>query len=344
MRNGFWIADFRLRIADYYRYWFRNPQSAIQNRDGLVVDGGLLSKLDRLSLVIGRDLISGLMGEHRAQRRTSGIEFVDYRPYSPGDDLRSVDWNAYARLGALYVRQDQAEHDTALYLLVDGSPSMEFGQPTKFLAARRIAAALGYIALSHLDNVVVAAPGIAGSKVQSPKSKVQDLASPVTDFGPSNPKLLRGRAESGDLFRYLQGLKTGKVASFDGLLAGWGVGRGRGRIAVIISDLLLDEYQDGVRQLAAAGFQVTLLHMLNPEEIDPPRTGDLELIDSETNEIREIHLGEEAFAQYKRNLNAWLEETEAWCISQGAGYVRIHSDWDTERVLLDILRRRGVTM
>src|SRR5207248_129157 len=138
----------------------RNPQSAIRNsREGQVVDGDLLSKLDRISLVIGRDLVSGLMGEHRAQRRTSGIEFVDYRPYSPGDDLRSVDWNAYARLGTLYVRQDQAEHDTMLYLLVDGSPSMDFGQPTKFLAARRIAAALGYVALSHLDSVIVASPG-----------------------------------------------------------------------------------------------------------------------------------------------------------------------------------------
>src|SRR5690349_15954049 len=132
------------------------------------------------------------MGEHRAQRRTAGIEFADYRPYTPGDDLRRVDWNAYARLGTLQVRQAQAEHDTVLYLLVDPSPSMAFGAPAKFLAARRLAAALGYIALAHLDAVVLAAPGVGGwglgvggrkgeaadpaltdeSKIQNPKSKI----------------------------------------------------------------------------------------------------------------------------------------------------------------------------
>src|SRR5436190_1077290 len=129
--------------------------------DGAVVNGDLLQKLDRLSLQLGRDLISGLMGEHLAARRTSGIEFADYRQYSPGDDLRRVDWNAYARLGTLHVRQSQAEHDTILYLLLDASPSMDFGDPPKFLAARRLAAALGYIALAHLDSVALTAPEAA---------------------------------------------------------------------------------------------------------------------------------------------------------------------------------------
>src|SRR3954470_12885043 len=90
-----------------------------------VVDASLIAKLDRLSLNVGRDLISGLMGEHQAQRRTSGIEFADYRQYATGDDLRRVDWNAYARLGTLMVKQAQAEHDTLLYMLLDASPSME---------------------------------------------------------------------------------------------------------------------------------------------------------------------------------------------------------------------------
>src|SRR5205823_12939081 len=133
----------------------------------LLVDGDFLQKLNRLSLVLGNDIIHGLMGEHQAVRRTSGIEFADYRQYSPGDDLRRVDWKAYARLGTLHVRQAQAEHDTILYLLVDASPSMEFGQPSKFLTARRLAAALGYVALSHLDSVVLSVPGVNSNVVMS---------------------------------------------------------------------------------------------------------------------------------------------------------------------------------
>ena len=131
-----------------------------------------------------------------------GIEFADYRPYSPGDDLRRVDWNAYARLGTMHIRQAQAEHDTVLYLLVDASPSMQFGNPSKFDQARRLAAALGYVALAHLDSVVVASPGahIGGST---------QLA--AADFS----KRFRGRAELGNLFKHLQETGAGESSPFD---------------------------------------------------------------------------------------------------------------------------------
>jgi uncharacterized protein (DUF58 family) len=292
-----------------------------------IVDGEFLSKLNRLSLALGRDLIHGLMGEHQAVRRTAGIEFADYRPYSPGDDLRRVDWNAYARLGTLQVREAQAEHDTVLYLLVDASPSMDFGVPSKFFTARRLAAALGYVALSHLDSLVIATPGVRGQ-------------------GLGVSARFKGRAEAGSLFRELQELRVGEVAPFDNVLAGWTAvssGHTAGRIAVVISDLLLDEYREGIRQLVAVGFQVTALHVLSPEEIAPPDEGDLELIDSETGERLEIHLGPESMTEYRRRLDEWLLEAQSWCRSQGAGYLLVRSDWDVERVMLQTLRQRGVT-
>jgi hypothetical protein len=135
------------------------------------------------------------------------------------------------------------------------------------------------------------------------------------------------------------------VAEFDGILAGWGNGRagGVGRVAVIISDLLLDGYRDGVRRLVSEGFQVTVLHVLSPDELRPPSAGDLELIDSETGGRLEIHLGPESLAEYGRRLRTWLDETEAWCRAHGAGYLLVQSDWDIERVLLDTLRRKRVT-
>lgn len=291
-----------------------------------VVDADLLRKLDRLSLAIGHDLITGLMGEHLARRRTSGIEFSDFREYSAGDDLGRIDWKVYARLGSLHVRQAQAEHDTVLYLLVDASPSMDYGMPPKFWAARRLAAGLGYIALSYLDNVIVAAPGLQ-----------------ATGRGAERPAPIRGRAEVDHLFRYLQEIKPGRAAAFDDVLAGWSVGRGLGRIAVIVSDLLLDNYRDGVRALVAAGFAVTVLHVLSPEEMDPSGGGELELLDSETGERLEVHLGRASLAEYRRRLDAWRSETENWCRSQGARYFLARTDTDVERVLLDTLRRGGVT-
>jgi hypothetical protein len=310
--------------------------------DDTVMDGDLLQKLDRLSLQLGPDLISGLMGEHMARRRTSGIEFSDYRQYSAGDDLRRVDWKAYARLGTLHVRQSQAEHDTMLYILVDGSPSMDFGKPTKFLVARRLAAALGYVALTHLDAVVMTTPGANELRITNYELRINDGSNPQSAI--RNPQSeFRGRAESGDMFRALQGLRTGSIADFDGLFAGWTASRGQGRIAVVISDLLLDGYRLGVKQLVTAGFQVVVLQLLSPEELAPPDLGDLELIDSETNANIDIYLGKEGLAEYKKHLHAWLDNCESWCRSQGANYILLHSDWDIEHMLLDMFRRRGIT-
>jgi len=323
----------------------RVMDSSTPDSDSALVDGEYLRKLDRLSLSVGRELINGLMGEHLAVRRTTGIEFADYRQYSAGDDLRRVDWNAYARLGTLHVRQAQAEHDTALYLLVDSSPSMEFGRPTKFFAARKLAAGIGYIALSHLDSLILSTPGRADD-TQRIAGQGQSHADYDSALRTPN-SALRGRAEAGTLFRSLQEMKPGGVAPFDNILLGWSTGRegGRtGRLAVIISDLLLDEYKEGVRRLVASGFQVTLMHILSAEELRPPNEGELELIDSETGEKIEVHLGVESLAEYNRRLNTWLEETQQWCRNNGAGYILMESDWDIERMLLETLRRRGVTV
>jgi hypothetical protein len=281
------------------------------------------------------------MGEHSAVRRTAGIEFADYRPYTTGDDLRRVDWNAYARLGTLHIRQAQAEHDTMLHILLDASPSMNFGAPTKFYAARRLAAALGYIALAHLDSVVLSVPG-AGDDRRQTTDEGQINAEQNSKFKIQNSQF-RGRAESGRLFRYLQELQTAAPTGFDDALAGWDNKRGQGRVAVVISDLLLDDYRAGVRALVGAGFQVTLLHLLSHEELHPPDTGDVELLDSETGRLMEVHIGPESLSEYHRRLDAWLDDAEQWCHRSGASYMRIQSDWDIERILLETLKRHGVT-
>ena len=317
-------ARWRDRLLDWRRRFAVGRPAATSGDPSGIIDSDLLLKLDRLSLLIGPDLIYGLMGEHRAVRRTAGIEFADYRPYSPGDDLRQIDWNAYARLGTLHVRLAQAEHDTLLYLLVDASPSMDFGRANKFRAARRLAAALGYLALGHLDSVVLAAPGAA-------------------DAGAAPTAPIRSRTEAGVLFRRLQALRVDHAAPFDDVLSGWSLTPGQGRLAVLLSDLLLDDYREGVRRLIAADFAVTVLHVLSVEELEPPEPGDLDLYDRELNAQMELHLGAEGVLAYRRHLHDWLEECEGWCRAQRVGYFRLHSDWDVEQILLKRLRQGGMT-
>jgi hypothetical protein len=221
---------------------------------------------------------------------------------------------------------------------------MDFGKPTKFLLARRLAAALGYIALAHLDAVVMTTPG---ATLDDGRWTMDDgsvsRASMTSSIVHRPSSTFRGRAESGDMFRALQALRTGSVAEFDGLLAGWTSGRGQGRIAVLISDLLLDGYRNGVKQLLSAGFQVAVLHVVSPDELAPSDLGDLELVDSETGAQMDMYLGKEGLSEYNKRLRAWLDDAETWCKSNGANYLLIQSDWDVERIMLDMLRRRGVT-
>ena len=116
-----------------------------------------LARLRRLSLVAGQARTEGLAGEHRSRRRGTSPEFADFKRYSPGDDFRRIDWNTYARLGGLFVRLSEVTTELSVHILLDSSASMDWrgadDRPSKFTAARRLTAALAYVALWGFDRV-----------------------------------------------------------------------------------------------------------------------------------------------------------------------------------------------
>src|SRR5438876_8472909 len=120
-------------------------------------DTDFLKKLEYLSLISKRVFRGSLMAQRRTMQMGSGIEFADHRDYTPGDDFRYIDWNLYARHNELLLKRFQEEEDLHVYLLVDASRSMAFGDPPKFDFARQVAAALAYIALADLDRVAITA-------------------------------------------------------------------------------------------------------------------------------------------------------------------------------------------
>src|SRR5437764_7658982 len=157
-------------------------------------DAAFMRKLERLSL-ISRKLKAGrLKGERRSPKRGQSVEFADYRNYAHGDDLRRVDWNAYARMERLFIKLYQEEEDLTVHLLLDASKSMDWGDPAtitisapvapvdeeskavggviapvgvgrdqnKLIYAKRTAAALGYVALANLDRLSVTAFSSSG--------------------------------------------------------------------------------------------------------------------------------------------------------------------------------------
>src|SRR5687767_14625149 len=119
----------------------------------------LLAQLERLELVSRKIFRGRMKGERRSKRKGQSVEFADFRNYVPGDDLRFIDWNTYARLDKLFLKMFLEEEDLHFYALIDASPSMDFGEPTKFQYALQLAAALGFIGLVRADRVRIESLG-----------------------------------------------------------------------------------------------------------------------------------------------------------------------------------------
>src|SRR5262245_45950300 len=108
-------------------------------RSELLLEPAFMARLDQLDLVSRKILAGKMKGERRSKRRGQSVEFADFRNYVVGDDLRFIDWNIYARLDKLFLKLFLEEEDLALYVLIDTSKSMDFGEPNKALYAKQVA-------------------------------------------------------------------------------------------------------------------------------------------------------------------------------------------------------------
>ena len=290
--------------------------------DPTVFDEAFLRQLERLLLIMRSPVRGGLKGGRRSVKRGQSVEFADYREYTLGDDLRQLDWNVYARLERLFVKLFVEEEDITVTLLVDASASMATGQPSKLLFAKRAAAALGYIGLASEDRIAVAA--LSGRTARRRAS-------------------LRG---SGRVFRLLADLSAIDVA--DGVTDLVVAARhaaaqlhGRG-VIVLLSDLLDPGADRVIRELAATGSELIVLHVLSPDELDPPLQGDLRLVDVETDERVDITADLATIDAYKTRLAAWKADFADLAARRGASYVDLASDVNLADLMFAELRRRRV--
>ena len=288
--------------------------------EAALVEGVFLERLERLSLVSRRRLAGSGKGDRRSVHKGSSIEFVDYRGYAPGDDPRQVDWNVYRRSGNLFVKQFEEEEVLTAHLLIDVSRSMDWGNPPKARYANRLAAALGYIVLAGASRLM--ASTLSGAT--------------ATTFGPA-----WGRRQVTDLMTFLAREPSRGETDLDAALASY-ARRAEPGLAVIVSDLLTPKFEQGLRRLLDRRFEVIVLHLLAPEEVEPPMGGDLTLIDREDGSEVAITLNQEALDRYAARFRAWTEGVESFCARHGIVYQRIRTSERLEYVLFDRLRRRGI--
>lgn len=289
----------------------------------VLFDEEFRQRLERLTLLSRRVLAQSLVGEHRSRHRTFAAEFADYRSYTQGDDFRHIDWNIYARMESVFVRLSEANQDLTVHLLIDSSRSMEWGEPAKFFYARRAAAALGYIALNRFDRLVATA--------------FSDRL--LATYGPT-----RGRGRILGLLDFLGELQPGAQTDIDAILQQYSLRtRRRGDLLVLVSDLLPPGgYQDGLRALLERGWQIVLIHLLDPRELDPTLRGDLELVDQETDDRLPLTPAPDVVERYKGLVAAWCEEAETFCKRRGIDYLRVQTTWPFETLVLGYMEQRGL--
>ncbi|MBI5839065.1 MAG: DUF58 domain-containing protein [Chloroflexi bacterium] len=291
----------------------------------MIFDEATLRKLNQLTLVASRVRTGAIKGERRSSRRGSSVEFADYRNYTPGDDLRRLDWNIYARHERPFIKLLEEEEDLAVHILVDGSRSMGWGEGDqhKFNYALRLAAGLGSIVLASGDVLTV-------GFLQN--GRVAD------EYGPS-----RGQGTLPRLFNFLDGLEADGETDLNSSLREYTITPRRPGLAILISDLLADGgYESGLRQLLGRGFEAALIHILSPDELDPPLAGDLQLIDVETNQTQDVSLDNSLRERFGAKARAWISSIQNDCRRQGVRYLELTTSLPWDQALLLEMRRASI--
>lgn len=302
--------------------WFKNIfLRRTSTRHEPLFDESFMRRLERLSLQAQRTLRGNPSGgEHPSRHRIPTSIFSDHRPYVRGDDVRYVDWNAYARQGHMLVKLGDAEQNVEVHLLLDTSRSMAWGQPPKLRAAQQLVGALGYLSLSHSDRLRVVPFGSATQ----------------TMFGP-----VQGKGRLVELFRYIETISLEQRTHLSSVLRHYAQNHPRGGILVLCSDLLTAEsLGEGLQSLPPPRWQVLVLHLLDPRELRPDLRGPLELEDSETGQRLPLTLDAATLATYRQRVHAWQERIALTCARRGATYARLLTTWPLERKIVPYLRTR----
>ena len=283
----------------------------------LSFDSDFLKKLEYLHVVSKKAFAGQARADRLAPKRGRGLEFADTRPYSAGDDFRHIDWKAYKRLGRLLLRLFDEEQDLPIYLFIDASKSMS--EPAKFDQARRIAAALCYIGLAHLDRVLILPFG----------GRLGNESSPG-----------RGKGRIFRVFESLEGMDANGPTDFRETFKQFASRGRRQGLAVVISDFLDPQgFESGLKILCSTGHDVFVVQIASAADRNPGALGEVRFVDAETGELRDIEVTPSLAKAYER---AWLkhaDDLESFCGRYNLGYVRADAEAPFEQIILHTFRK-----
>lgn len=277
--------------------------------------------IKQLKLFVKKKVSGRVSGEQRSPIQGDGIEFADYREYIPGDDIRKVDWSVFLRFRKLLIKLCAEEKELRLLLILDNSRSMNFGEPDKFLYAKKICCILAGIALENGNRTGLLTLSKMNEDINKPEinqitlkgfidliSKVQtvDDASPVSSIKKFSSKY------------------------------------GRKCMVVLVSDLLFPEWDKIINALGISGSESYIIHVLSSSEFEPFQFGETTLVDSENNNEIPMHIDLNAINKYNKILNDFLHDVRLNCHKKNIGYSIVSSDVSILRLFRHDLRKGGL--
>lgn len=294
-------------------------------------DSSFLAKLEQLHLLARRIFRGQQHAERRSRQTGTSLEFADYRNYTPGDDLRSVDWNVYGRLDRLFVKLFEAEEDLHVSFLIDRSASMLWRPEgaaegwCKADHALRVAAALSYIALSNLDRVnLFPFEAMLGE-----------------DLG-----FVRGKGQFHAVLDFLKRLPTPRPDGQTRLEPAFRTFAHRMKrrgLVFVLSDLFDPEAAEALAYLRQQRFDVVVLQILDPAEAEPTLLaealrGDVRLRDTESGATLDAVADGSLLAAYHDAFARFHTTLEARCRSLGIPMLQTTTAIPFEELLLRVLR------
>jgi len=284
-------------------------------------DTAFMRKLELLELVYRRLSGGGDAGETPGKSLGGRTEFRGHRPYAPGDDFRSIDWNVFSRTESLFVKEHLREERRTVTVLLDCSASMGFGRPAKLTRAKQVAAAFAYLALAAGDEAAVA---------------------------PFNERILRTVSVSGMKGRITEVLSALREVQAEGgtrpaEALGCPLAAGRRGLVVLISDLLeADGCRRTIPMLVAKGFEPCIIQLLSREELEPRVTGRLHLTDAETGRTRSLWVEEPELREYRAVLSEFIEGWRNFCARHRTTFITAPADVPFDELVAGYLHRGGL--
>ena len=288
-------------------------------------DSQTLKRFHCLSLSAGGRADRSLLARPRKKLPGGGTEATGLRDYAPGDDYRYIDWTWTARRDELLTKVFEGEEDRSIYVLLDCSPSMGLGRPAKFDLARRIAALLGYAAVTNLMQIGVAA--FSGGVV-------------------ARHPPLRDRARFGRLLRFLEGLSLqGTQTDLARAAESFSRSYQRHGPVVVISDLYAPGgFRRGLDVLLHRGYEPRVVQIYDPAEAKAELLGDLELHDVEAGRSRRVTVTEKAARRYRELFAEFQESIRGYCAKYGMACMQAACDTPEDEVLLRVLGREKASV